>query len=516
MNSLPLIRKAEGQPLERSILGASPECGVVDDIRNSVSPDIFAQLRALLQTSTDAETQRNAGIKGKKITVESILDEGQGFSVQVRGLVERIVIPKSPDTNSHLGGGMFNSLTDAGVITKHLGEHFNIPPEELPLTQFVFPAAEAIRESTLAKLEAAGVENLKIHPTEGETRSSIFLKDAANPKDEILLSTPTGRLGNEKLPTFSADNGFVVINNEKAGSKTFADIVSLFEDKKRIWAVGSNQIKEGLANYVFFLAHCETITLNLDEMLEWVRSHSDPNIYNDPILLETLEDLAPEEADKVNRKKKSLKDHSEKVEAALPDHRDSFTWNIQADRVPKEISEDPEKRFRTAQRCADLIHKLGFQKGTLYVTDGENQILVSHRKSAKEKVQSALPILPSERSSEVKVIIQKHGLNAAPDNSGAGDSFSGTVLALKQFTGNDIDPLVIGIIANYVSALIFHTPYSNLLEIEAKHPGLVKEVLEHVLSKLNRTHNRLKNETRRELLNENPHRESPIAHMIQE
>jgi hypothetical protein len=227
-----------------------------------------------------------------------------------------------------------------------------------------------------------------------------------------------------------------------------------------------------------------------------------------------MEDLPPEKAAEIKTQKEFLKAHSESVEAGLPAHREAFTWNIQADRVAKEISNDPEKRFKTAQRCSDLIHKLGFLDGTVYVTDGEHNTLVSDRVSSKEKTQSALPILPHKRTQEVKALIEKEGLEAKPDNTGAGDSFAGTVLALKQFTGDNAEPLVIGIMANYVSALIYYTPYSNLLEIESHHPGLVESVLNLALSKLDRTYHRLKGETEKPLINPKPAQKSPISHML--
>jgi hypothetical protein len=117
------IQPLESEVIANHALGASPECGVVNDIRLTISAETFTAIKSILAQSEDVETKRNITIQGKKIAVESIEDCQEYFRIKIFGVEAPLDIEKNETVTEHLGGGMFNSFVDAGVIVKHLGKN---------------------------------------------------------------------------------------------------------------------------------------------------------------------------------------------------------------------------------------------------------------------------------------------------------------------------------------------------------------------------------------------------------
>jgi|GEM_PF-3789820 len=173
---------------------------------------------------------------------------------------------------------MFNSFIDASLILKHLGRINQQPEISIPTTTLVFPAIKAVRDDVLAKVEKAGVNNLKAFPVEGTTRQSLFVRKKDEPEKVISFCTQTGEIEDtNQLPNINPQTGFIVINNEPPDGQTFDEIARHYEKATKIWAVGSQQITQGFSSNISFLSHCDTITLNLDELVLWIRSHTKKN-----------------------------------------------------------------------------------------------------------------------------------------------------------------------------------------------------------------------------------------------
>jgi hypothetical protein len=165
------------------------------------------------------------------------------------------------------------------------------------------------------------------------------------------------------------------------------------------------------------------------------------------------------------------------------------------------LPEDPEKRRIAAQRCADILHRIGV-KESVFITDGSNPTIASFkyedRKTGKrKKVQYYIPILDPETGAKIDRLIQDAGCTIGKDATGCGDSYTATVLALKQITGNRVYPTTIAILANHIARLVYAMPFSNLMEVEAHCPGITEKVVRLALENLDevnahcREHNEL-------------------------
>ncbi len=449
---------------------------------------------------------------GKKRTVTFVAEDDPKVSPQIT--IEESKIKES------IGGGAQNGMMDAAVIKKALKALFGLT--NIPRDTLTFSAPIKIREEVIKRVTNVGLPELTVNAQDGTIRETYALNDGT---DKITISTQSGNLAEgEDLPPIDPKTGYILFNNE-VSPRVFQDMIKHARQNPAtpqnfIWAVGSNQLNQDPNNFDVFLQKCNTVILNLDEAVKWILNHSDPAFSQDKALLDLLEDIPEGDSkkaaklyDKANKALEVLAQGLTRIGLNTPQKK---TLPINKKRIPSppkepksgkprseqitkawsdykvELDEYKKRRTTIAQRIADIIHSMGLELGTVYITDGGNPTISSRRYNSKKrkeprKKQLYIPPLSDNETEKIKNIIRQFTESEPAEYTiGCGDSVAGTILALKQMTGDQALPSTINIVANYISCLIRWMPYPNLLEIEAVYPGMTQEVIKIALQDLDK------------------------------
>lgn len=388
-----------------------------------------------------------------------------------------------------VGGGALNALADAAVTKAVMQNLFGL--QTIPPDTLTFSAPQRIRARVLELVEAAGVDNLRVQALDGDIRQTFVLQDEKKDR-KITLNTLTGTVAEGQTIKLPTESGYWLFNNE-VGNQVFSDALKWLrahpEAKRQpIWAVGSKQLAQDPSKFDSFLTKCNTVILNLDEAVDWILRHSDTEFSQDVALLRLLEaePLSTTHTKKVQGYAEGILQKVSQIASLL---KLDTAPPVNVPTTKYSLPEDPQIRIQAAQRVADLIHSMGLEKGTVFITDGGYPTISSRKyKDSSEqvkKVQLYIPVLTGDEVDKIKDAIQEHTDKAPREYTiGCGDSVAGTILALKQLTNDQVLPSTITIMANYISCLLRWMPYPNLLEIQAKYPELVRTVLALALQKL--------------------------------
>lgn len=387
-----------------------------------------------------------------------------------------------------IGGGAYNGMTDAAAIKAALKEIFGL--QSIPQDTLTFSAPQRIRQTIIDQIKAVGISNLTLNPLAGEIREMFVLTAGG---ERLMLNTQVGTIKDDTQAKIDPSTGFWLFNNE-VGTQVFRDTIKRLrkfpnQDRKIIWAPGSNQLKEDPNNFDTFLTKCNTVVLNLDEAVDWILIHSDPEFSEDTALLSLLkeETLPRSKSDKIKSYSEGIKKRAKQLNTLLGLIN---TREVHLPSVKRVIPGSPEVRVKIAQRVADIIHSMGVEEGTIFITDGGHPTISSRKYQSQatdevKKIQLYIPTLSGDEESAIKQIItDTAGTDPKEYTMGCGDAVAGTILALKQITNDTVLPSTISIIANYVSCLLRWVPYPNLLAVEAAHPGLTKAVMNLALKNL--------------------------------
>ncbi len=478
------------------VVSTSIECGTVEDIRIEVPDDIFRAAEQKVQNVRSPSIQEKIEQGIPKLPARTI-DITEGATETVLNIVSddakpatlSFAFPNSCPIHRGLGGGAFNTTVDSAIINLAICRALGLPVKDLPKAHLYLTLdrdqAEQVRQ------QAKPFPNLDIIWVDGKPRRSVFIKN----KDtgaEIYFSTPYGEINtSHHIPSMRTPR-FLLLHNQP-DDKIFWDVAVRVRndlvEHSVVWSVGSNQIRDGIDRYASPIGVCETMTLNLGEALAWIRKSNSPYIRNDDVLLEHLEEYHGGEKKPSGRTTSFVR-----------------IFGIFKSELSQEKSlvlpEDPEKRRIVAQRCADILHRFGVRE-SVFITDGGNPTIASFKyvdkkDNIRKKVQFYIPIIDQGTGDRIDQIIQESGCDIShKDATGCGDSYTATVLALKQITGNRIFPTTIAIMANHIARLVYALPYSNLMEIEEYCPGITEKIVAMALKNLDeintdcREHNQL-------------------------
>ncbi len=489
-------------------VSTSIECGTVEDIRVEVPNDLFNDLGQQVLDSRSASIQEKIAQGIPKLPAKAIsIDEKNGEVVLTITSDDKkpvditLSIPK-PLVEIHrgLGGGAFNTTVDSAIINLALYRALGLPEEQVVKSYLYLTLSEDQIESV--HKQAKPFPNLEILWVEGSPRRSVFIKNKET-GEEIYFSTPYGEVNsNRQIPTIQTPR-FLLLHNQP-DERIFWDVAVRVRndlvDHSIVWSVGSNQIRDGIDRYASPIGVCETMTLNLGEALAWIRKSNSTYIRNDDVLLQFLETY-----DDGNKKTRFGIGGSSFV-------RIFGIFKTELDEPEKSLvlPENPIKRRIVAQRLADILHKFGVSE-SVFITDGSNPTIASfkykdRKEQIKKKVQYYIPIIEQERGEKIDRLLEESGCDLHhKDATGCGDSYTATVLALKQITGNRVHPTTISIVANHIARLVYAMPHSNLMEIEGACPGITEKVLRMALKDLDEINAQCKKNNRLETLESEAH-----------
>jgi len=497
--SLSYVVKRE--PGDCDVVSTSIECGTVEDIRIEVPDAIFREAEQKVVTCRSASIQEKIAQGIPKLPAASIDIVEQTASITLtvvtddpRPLTLNFGFPTA-ETEIHrgLGGGAFNTTVDSAIINLALCRALGLPEENLPKAHLYLTLPEDQAEAV--QQQAEPFPNLHVIWVDGKPRRSVFIKN----KDtgaEIYFSTPYGAI-NPKRPIPSMRTPRFLLLHNQPDDRIFWDVAvrvrNDLKDHSVVWSVGSNQIRDGIDPYASPIGVCETMTLNLGEALAWIRKSSSSYIRDDDVLLRHLEEYHDGEAQPgVGR-------------VSFVRLFGIFKTELQKKEKTLVLPEDPIKRRIVAQRCADILHRFGV-KESVFITDGSNPTIASFKyedkkEGVRKKVQYYIPIIDKATGDRIDRIIQESGCDIShKDATGCGDSYTATVLALKQITGNRVYPTTIAILANHIARLVYALPFSNLMEIEAHCPGITEKVIRLALENLDEINARCRANNQLEIL----------------
>ncbi|BCX80857.1 hypothetical protein MIT9_P0435 [Methylomarinovum caldicuralii] len=468
------------------VVSTSIECGTVEDIRIEVPDTVFRDAEQKVNTTRSPSIQEKIAQGIPKLPARSIdiVEQGGRILLTVTSDDDRPVtlnfsFPKG-ETEIHrgLGGGAFNTTVDSAIINLALCRALGLPEQNLPKAHLYLTLPED--QADQVRKQAEPFPNLDIIWVDGKPRRSVFIKNKDS-GEEIYFSTPYGEI-NPKRPIPSMRTPRFLLLHNQPDDRIFWDVAvrvrNDLKDHSVVWSVGSNQIRDGIDPYASPIGVCETMTLNLGEALAWIRKSSSSYIRDDDVLLRYLEEYHNGEPTKSGAGRVSF------VRLF-----GIFKTELQQKEKTLVLPEDPIKRRIVAQRCADILHRFGV-KESVFITDGGNPTIASFKyedkkEGVRKKVQYYIPIIDKETGERIDRIIQEAGCDIShKDATGCGDSYTATVLALKQITGNHIYPTTIAILANHIARLVYALPFSNLMEIEAYCPGVTEKVLRLALENL--------------------------------
>jgi hypothetical protein len=478
--SLSFVLKRELEDCD--VVSTSIECGTVEDIRIEVPDEAFRAVEQKLSALRSPSIQEKIEQGIPKLPARAIDLEESAREISLTILSDDpqpqvLALSFAAATCSihrGLGGGAFNTTVDSAIINLAIYRALGLPESKLPKAHLYLTLPEDRVE--VVRQQAAAFPNLNILWVDGKPRRSVFIKNRAS-GEEIYFSTPYGQV-NPASPIPSLRTPRFLLLHNQPDDLIFWDVAvrvrNDLAEHSVVWSVGSNQIRDGIDRYASPIGVCETMTLNLGEALAWIRKSNSPCIRDDDVLLAQLEEY--HDGEKSQRT------------------RTSFVriFGIFKSELGREktlvLPEDPEKRRIAAQRCADILHRIGV-KESVFITDGSNPTIASFkyedRKTGKrKKVQYYIPILAPETGAKIDQLIQSSGAKVSKDATGCGDSYTATVLALKQITGNRVYPTTIAILANHIARLVYALPYSNLMEIETHCPGITEKVVRLALENL--------------------------------
>ncbi|WP_022949860.1 hypothetical protein [Methylohalobius crimeensis] len=496
-----LSRVAKRNEIDCDVVSTSIECGTVEDIRIEVPDEVFRTVEQKVQSARSASIQEKIEQGIPKLPAQTIDLEETDTEISLtivsddpRPVTLALAFQReAARIHRGLGGGAFNTTVDSAIINLALYRALGLPESDLPKTHLYLTLPKAQAETV--RKQAEPFPNLDIIWVDGKPRRSVFIKNQST-GEEIYFSTPYGDINqNRAIPSMRTPR-FLLLHNQP-DDRIFWDIAvrvrNDLAEHSIVWSVGSNQIRDGIDRYASPMGVCETMTLNLGEALAWIRKSNSRYIRNDDVLLEHLEEY-----------------HNNEKPAG---GRTSFVrlFGIFKSELGKDqqtslvLPEDPEKRRIVAQRCADILHRFGV-KESVFITDGSNPTIASFKYEDKEnntrkKVQYYIPIIAPETGDRIDQLIEAtEGDISHKDATGCGDSYTATVLALKQITGNRIYPTTIAILANHIARLVFALPYSNLMEIEAHYPGVTEKIIRLAVEDLDEINTRCRQNNRLTLL----------------
>ncbi|GAB6068336.1 hypothetical protein JCM13664_16550 [Methylothermus subterraneus] len=478
--SLSFILKRELEDCD--VVSTSIECGTVEDIRIEVPEEEFRaveqKVAALRSPSIQEKIEqgipklpaRTIDIEetAREIALTIVSDDPQPAVLTLSFAAATAAVHRG------LGGGAFNTTVDSAIINLALYRVLGLPENKLPKAHLYLTLPEDRVE--LVREQAKPFPNLDILWVDGKPRRSVFIKNRAS-GEEIYFSTPYGQVNLDRpIPTLRTPR-FLLLHNQPDDLIFWDVAVRVRNDLAEhsvVWSVGSNQIRDGIDRYASPIGVCETMTLNLGEALAWIRKSNSPCIRNDDVLLAHLEEY--HDGEKNQRGKTSFV----RIFGI-------FKSDLKTEKTLV-LPEDPEKRRIAAQRCADILHRIGV-KESVFITDGSNPTIASFKYEDKKtgkrkKVQYYIPIIDPQTGAKIDQLIQSAGRSVSRDATGCGDSYTATVLALKQITGNRVYPTTIAILANHIARLVYAMPFSNLMEIEAHCPGITEKVVRLALENL--------------------------------
>ncbi len=475
--SLSFILKRELEDCD--VVSTSIECGTVEDIRIEVPDEAFHAVEQKLSALRSPSIQEKIEQGIPKLPARAIdLEESEReisltiFSDDPQPQVLALSFAAATcSIHRGLGGGAFNTTVDSAIINLAIYRALGLPESKLPKAHLYLTLPEDRVE--IVRQQAALFPNLNILWVDGKPRRSVFIKNQIS-GEEIYFSTPYGQV-NPASPIPSLRTPRFLLLHNQPDDLIFWDVAvrvrNDLAEHSVVWSVGSNQIRDGIDRYASPIGVCETMTLNLGEALAWIRKSDSPCIRDDDVLLVHLEEYHDGEKPK----------------------RHNFVrifgiFKSELGRKTLVLPEDLEKRRIAAQRCADILHRIGV-KESVFITDGSNPTIASFKYEDKKtgrrkKVQYYIPILDPETGTKIDQLIQSSGAKVSKDATGCGDSFTATVLALKQITGNRVYPTTIAILANHIARLVYALPYSNLMEIETHCPGITEKVVRLALENL--------------------------------
>ncbi|MFN3920198.1 MAG: hypothetical protein ACK4JF_07955 [Methylohalobius sp.] len=479
-DSLSFVLKRELKDCD--VVSTSIECGTVEDIRIEVPEEVFRAVEQKVTALRSPSIQEKIEQGIPKLPARTIDIEENSREIALTILSDDpqpavLSLSFSATTTAvhrGLGGGAFNTTVDSAIINLAIYRALDLPESKLPKAHLYLTLPEDRVE--LVRQQAKPFPNLNILWVDGKPRRSVFIKNRTS-GEEIYFSTPYGQVNpNRPIPTLRTPR-FLLLHNQP-DDLIFWDVAMRVRndlaEHSVVWSVGSNQIRDGIDRYASPIGVCETMTLNLGEALAWIRKSNSPCIRDDDVLLAHLEEY--HDGEKTQR------------------GRTSFVriFGIFKSELGREktlvLPEDPEKRRIAAQRCADILHRIGV-KESVFITDGSNPTIASfkyedRKTGTRKKVQYYIPIIDPETGAKIDRLIQDSGCTIGKDATGCGDSYTATVLALKQITGNRVYPTTIAILANHIARLVYAMPFSNLMEVEAYCPGITEKVVRLALENL--------------------------------
>lgn len=489
-------------------VSTSIECGTVEDIRVEVPDDLFHNLEQQVLSCRSPSIQEKIAQGIPKLPAKAIDLVKQGDEVMLsitsddkKPLVISLSMPAgSVEVHSGLGGGAFNTTVDSAIINLAIFRALGLPEDQLVKSYLYLTLSEDQIHNVLKQAEP--FPNLNILWVDGRPRRSVFLKNKDS-GEEIYFSTPYGEV-NTKRPIPSIDTPRFLLLHNQPDERIFWDVAvrvrNDLEDHSIVWSVGSNQIRDGIDRYASPIGVCETMTLNLGEALAWIRKSNSTYIRNDDVLLQFLQ---------------SYDDGNKKTGFGLGGGSFVRIFGIFKSELDEReqclvLPENPIKRRIVAQRCADILHKFGVSE-SVFITDGSNPTIASfkyvdRKEKTKKKVQYYIPIIDQDTGDKIDQLIAAAGCGTHhKDATGCGDSYTATVLALKQITGNRVHPTTVSIIANHIARLVYAMPFSNLMEIEAHCPGVTEKVIRLALQNLDEINDQCKRNNRLEILESQAH-----------
>ncbi len=479
-DSLSFILKRELTDCD--VVSTSIECGTVEDIRIEVPDEVFRMVEQKVASLRSPSIQEKIEQGIPKLPARMIDIEESASEIAltiVSDDPQPAILPLSFQATTvqrGLGGGAFNTTVDSAIINQALCRALDLPESNLPKAHLYLTLPEDRLE--VVRQQAKPFANLNILWVDGKPRRSVFIKNGTS-GEEIYFSTPYGQVNPDRpIPSLRTPR-FLLLHNQPDDLIFWDVAVRVRNDLAEhsvVWSVGSNQIRDGIDRYASPIGVCETMTLNLGEAVAWIRKSNSPCIRNDDVLLAHLEEY--HDGEKPQR------------------GRTSFVriFGIFKSELGREktlvLPEDPEKRRIAAQRCADILHRIGV-KESVFITDGSNPTIASFKYEDKKtgtrkKVQYYIPIIDPATGAKIDQLIQASGCTVRKDATGCGDSYTATVLALKQITGNRVYPTTIAILANHIARLVYAMPFSNLMEIEAHCPGITEKVVRLALDSLDK------------------------------
>jgi hypothetical protein len=476
------------------VVSSSIECGTVEDIRIEVSDDLSDAIADTILKCPSPSIQEmiEQGLPKLPARTIEVEDSDKGVRLEITTIdaqtqtLEFLLPYDKCHVERGLGGGAFNTTVDSAIINYSLFKLFGMPVEKIPTSYLYLTFPEHRMKEILERKRR--FPNLRIIWVDGKPRRSIFIKNRDS-GEEIFFSTQLGEV-NPNTPIHKMKTPRFMLLHNQPDEQLFWDIAERvrndMEDHSLIWSVGSNQIRDGIDRYGSHISICETMTLNLGEALAWIRKSGCRYIRDDSILLQHLEEFH--------------NNHWEVGGGSFVRLFGTYRSEIKEQKslvLPK----DPEKRRIIAQRLADILHKFGVSH-SIFITDGSNPTIVSYLyedpvEKRRKKVQYYVPIIDSASAESIDRLIADAGFTSKhKDATGCGDSFTATVLALKQVTHNRVEPTAIAIMANYIARYIYALPFSNLLEIEERYPGLTEKIILLALENIDRLNTECKTNNR--------------------